>query len=73
MSSLMAWVARRFVSLFAARFKWMSRVMTVVSVLGWLVARRRRSAVVRLKRGETLVVGVERQARSIRGGSSNVV
>ncbi|MGA0863668.1 MAG: hypothetical protein ACO3RB_07235 [Ilumatobacteraceae bacterium] len=68
----MTWVARRFVSLFVSRFKWMSQVMTVASVVGWLVARRRRRAVVRLKRGETLVVGVERQARPIRGGSSNV-
>jgi hypothetical protein len=72
MSSLMAWLARRLVLLFVSRFKWMSRLMTLVSVVGWLVARRRRSAVVRLKRGETLVVEVERQGQAVGGRSSNV-
>jgi hypothetical protein len=72
MSSLMAWLARRLVLLFVARFKWMSRLMTLVSVVGWLVARRRRSALVRLKRGETLVVEVERQGHAVGGRSSNV-
>lgn len=63
------WVASRVLGLLLARYRWATRLVVVVSIVKWIAARRRNSAVVKVRRGETLVIGLDDASTSARGGA----
>lgn len=66
---MVRWLATKIFAILVGRIRWVSRLATVFAVVRWLVNRRRSSAVVRLRRHETLVVGVDKAAHRTRKGS----
>ena len=60
-ASVLRWIARFVWGRLVLRNPWFARVVTVVTVVRWLLRRRSHAAGVTLKRGETMVVSVERR------------
>ena len=58
--ALVRFIARRLLRRLQSRSRWVSRVLVLLGVVRWWNDRPRSRRVVRLARGETLVVGIER-------------
>lgn len=68
MAVVFRWVVARLLGLLVARYRWATRIVAVVSVVRWFARRRRSSAVVRVRPGESLVIGLDDRSPTARGG-----
>lgn len=67
MAVVVRWVVSRMLGLLVARYRWATRLVAVVSVVRWLTRRRRSAAVVRVRPGEALVIGLDDRSSTVRG------
>lgn len=58
--ALVRFIGRRLLRRLQSRSRWVSRALVLLGVVRWWNDRPRSRRVVRLARGETLVVGIER-------------
>jgi len=64
MFALFRFFGRRLLRRLGSRSRWVSRIVLLVGVARWWNGRPRERRVVRLSRGETLVLGLESDGRT---------
>lgn len=67
MTVVVRWVVSRVAGLLVVRYRWATRLVAVVSVVRWFARRRRTAAVVRVRPGESLVIGLDDGPSTSRG------